>query len=210
MKRSCIGLVLLGLWANFPLRASERTETHMFGDSIFTTSNRRIQARLQELSQTQIVDHSVAGATMSQIRDQYLSQRGAPIASVILDGGGNDILGQRGICQNQLPDSCKAKIRDVGAVLKETLEQMASDGVSEVVLLTCHYPVGWNAGFEQAVDYAFPLLQEICAESPVPCRLVDPRSSFKNRNDLFEWDGVHPNWNGSTLMGDLIWDAMKE
>ncbi len=204
---------MIWLWLSLgtfsPLMASERSETHIFGDSIFTTSNRRIHARLQELSSKTIADHSVGGATMSQIKDQYLRERQAPIATVIMDGGGNDILGQRGVCQNQLPDACKAAIHRVANTLTETLELMARDGVSEVVLLSCHYPMGWNAGFDQAVDYAFPLLSDICAQSPVPCRLVDPRSTFRNRNDLFEWDGVHPNWNGSTLMADLLWQALQ-
>jgi len=205
-----LGLILLWSLATFPGFASERTETHIFGDSIFSTSNRRIKGRLQELAQIPIYDHSVSGATMSQIQQQYLKQHQAPIQTVILDGGGNDILGQRGICQHQLAPACKDSIHRVADIMRDTIQQMADDGVSELILLTCHYPLGWNAGFDRAVDYAFDLLQDICEQSLIPCRLVDPRQTFKNRHDLFDWDGVHPNWNGSTLMAELIWESLVD
>ena len=181
----------------------------MFGDSIFATSDHRIGKQLAGLANVTIADHSVSGSVVSQIRDQYLSHRSEQIRTVILDGGGNDILGNKGNCQNKLNDACKSLIKKVVDVVKETFSHMANDGIHQIVYLGCHYPMGWNAGFNQAVDYSYPLLADACYFSPVPCILVDPRQTFKDRSDLLEWDGIHPNWNGTDVMAKLIWSAVQ-
>lgn len=181
----------------------------MFGDSIFATSDHRIGKQLASLAGVTITDHSVSGAIISQIRDQYLSHRSEQIRTVILDGGGNDILGNKGNCQNKLNDACKAIIKKAVDVVREAFSTMADDGVHQVIYLGCHYPMGWNSGFGQAVDYGYTLLSDACYRSPVPCLLVDPRNTFKDHSDLLEWDGVHPNWNGTDVMAKLIWTDVQ-
>ena len=145
---------------------------------------------------------------MTQIRDQYKGFRTQKIRTVIMDGGGNDILGNAGNCKNQLNEPCRSLIRGLVGILEKLFAMMREDGVHQIVFLGCHYPTGWNAGFEQAVDYSYTLLQVACSISAVPCIVADPRQTFKNASNLVEWDGVHPNWNGTAVMARLIWDEM--
>ncbi|MBF0440993.1 MAG: SGNH/GDSL hydrolase family protein [Oligoflexales bacterium] len=182
----------------------------IFGDSIFTTSDHRIKKQLESLASISITDHAVGGAIMSQIKDQYIANRTQKIKTVIMDGGGNDILGNKGNCQNQMNDTCKSLIKSIVDTLRGIFELMKEDGVHQIVFLGCHYPMGWNGGFEQSVDYGHTLLEVACSESTVPCMVVDPRQTFKNKSDLLEWDGVHPNWNGTAVMAKLIWDETQK
>jgi len=181
----------------------------LFGDSIFTTSDHRIRKQLESLAAVAIQDHAVGGSVASQIRDQYRSARAQKIRTVFMDGGGNDILGNAGDCKGQLTDACRSLIKSVAAVHEEVFAMMREDGVHQIVFLGCHYPTGWNAGFEQAVDYGYTFVEVACASSAVPCLLVDPRQAIKNGANLLEWDGVHPNWNGTAVIAQLIWDEMK-
>ncbi len=232
MKRAIVALILLSLMGCLGCGGSDPTSgpdtldteqpqlrqyeqndgsggAHLFGDSIFTTSDHRIRRQLESLAAITIQDHAAGGAVMSQIRDQYKSFRTQKIRTVLMDGGGNDILGNAGSCKNQLSDACRSIIKGLVTNLEELFAMMREDGVHQIVFLGCHYPTGWNAGFEQAVDYGYTLLAVACGSSAVPCLLVDPRQTIKNGANLLEWDGVHPNWNGTAVLAQLVWDEMQ-
>lgn len=181
----------------------------IFGDSIFTSGGGAIEQELERLMTRSIDSHAVAGTVMAQIRDQYKSQRGRGIRTAIVDGGGNDVLGARGECQNRMSEGCRNIIDNAAAIAKDLFAMMAQDGVTNVVHLTCHYPVGWNAGFDQAVDYGYSAIAQACEESGANCVVVDPRSAMRGRNDLLEWDGIHPNRAGAQVMAGLIWDEIQ-
>lgn len=182
----------------------------IFGDSIFTSGGGAIEQELERLMTRTIDSHAVAGTVMAQIRDQYKSQRGQGIRTVIVDGGGNDVLGARGECQNRMSEGCRNVIDNAAAIARDLFAMMAQDGVANVVHLTCHYPVGWNAGFDQAVDYGYAAIAQACEESGANCVLVDPRTEMRGRNNLFEWDGIHPNRAGAQVMASLIWDKIQD
>jgi lysophospholipase L1-like esterase len=182
----------------------------IFGDSIFTSGGGMIEQELERLMARPIDSHAVAGTVMAQIRDQYQSARGDAIRTAIMDGGGNDVLGARGSCQNQFSENCRNIIDNAAAIAKEVFGMMVEDGVANVVHLSVHYPTGWNGGFDQAVDYGYEALARACEESGANCIVVDPRAAFRAQSGLLEWDGIHPNRRGAQTFANLIWENMRE
>ena len=182
----------------------------MFGDSIFTSGGNMVERALEPLLQRAIDSHAVGGAVMWQIRDQYKNARNYGARTVIMDGGGNDVLGARGDCQNQLTPNCKRIVDNAVALAKEMFVQMKDDGVENIVHMGCHYPMNWNSGFVQAVDYSYVALDQACKESQANCVIVDTLEGFRGRSDLLEWDGVHPNWNGAQAFANSIWKVIQD
>lgn len=182
----------------------------IFGDSIFTAGGNMIAQELERLLQRRINSHAVGGTVITQIREQYRSARQMGTRTAIMDGGGNDVLGARGDCQNQLSPRCRSIVENAVAVAKDIFSMMAQDGVSNVVHLGCHYPMGWSGGFDAAVDYSFTLLDQACRDSGANCILIDPRQTFRGRNDLLEWDGVHPNRGGAQAFAKLIREGIEQ
>lgn len=182
----------------------------IFGDSIFTAGGNMIERSLEPLMQRTIDSHAVGGSVMWQIRDQYRNARQLGMRTAITDGGGNDVLGARGDCQNSLTPNCRRIIDDAVAIAKDVFTQMAADGVANIVHLGCHYPMNWNNGFVQAVDYSYTALSQACQDSGTNCVIVDVRETFRGRNDLLEWDGIHPNWNGAQTFANLIWQTIQD
>jgi lysophospholipase L1-like esterase len=186
------------------------SEIRIIGDSIFTTGGNMIRGHLESISGLTIDTHANGGAVMSQVREQYLNIKDQNIRTIIMDGGGNDILGDSGNCRNQNNDSCKAHIEQVVETARTLFEEMAENGVENIVFMTCHYPMGWNSGYVDAINYGTSLITEVCAEARSRCIIVDPRESFQGKSHYLEWDGVHPNRTGAQVMADLIWQAMVE
>ena len=180
----------------------------LIGDSIFTTGNNRIEYYIETKANIQIDGRAVSGARMNDIYGQYQGAREQGFNTVIMDGGGNDVLGNRGNCQNTFNDNCKKTIDDAINQMGELWNQMLADGVEKVYFLTCHYPVGWSAGFNQAVDYGYEAVTNLCANADIECHVSDPRAAFAERNDVLIWDGVHPTDKGSEIMADLIMEKM--
>lgn len=181
----------------------------IFGDSIFTSGGNMIKQELEPLIKKTITSHAVAGTVMNQIKDQYFNSKAQGMRTVIFDGGGNDVLGARGDCQSQFSPRCKGIIDGIGSTAKALFEDMAKSGVTNIVYLSCYYPINWNNGFVQAVDYGYEVVKKACEDSKAPCTIIDPRASFKGRNDLIEWDGIHPNRGGAALIAKLIWEGMQ-
>lgn len=181
---------------------------HIFGDSIFTTSNHRIKTVLEQHLKKSITDHSVAGSWTKEIKQQYTNVRNQNIEISIMDGGGNDVFGNSSDCK-AFNDKCKQVVLRGIQNHRDSFEMMAQDGVHSIVFLGCHYTQGWNGGYDKAIDYSYFLLEELCSNSIVPCALVDPREKFKTTKGLLEWDGTHPNYEGTKVLADMIFAKME-
>lgn len=177
-------------------------EIHIFGDSIFATQDKGIRRELQNITGYAIADHSQTGKWVWEIKEQYLANRDSDLHTAVIDGGGNDMFGSN--CKNNVSDQCKQAFNNASNILTELYQIMYEDGVSCIVYLGGHYPMGWSAGYDQAVDYAYDVLSPICEKSPVPCYSVDIREQFKGQSGWFNWDGVHPNNVGVRKMAERI------
>jgi hypothetical protein len=191
-----------------------RIETHLqtVGSAAYSASPRR---------------YDVAGANMSQIVTQYTTAHtaDADIDTIVMDGGGNDILlGDRSCLTNPPTDpttTCAKTIDTTLAEGKTVLTQMQADGVKHVVFF--FYPhvdtvdasgnaIGISGKYaNDTLDYAYPKIQAVCAAIP-NCVFVDTRPAWGDNYAMYidpQGFGVHPNNMGSQLLvDDAIWPAM--
>jgi lysophospholipase L1-like esterase len=151
-----------------------------------------------------------------QIPGQFQSALAAnpDIKTVIMDGGGNDVLiGDANLClQTPPPDTeCVARIDDVLNAAGNLLDDMAAAGVQDVVYFFYpHLPEGGLVqGFKnETLDYAAPLVQQVCENAPLNCVFVDTRPAFEGHPEYFLNDGIHPNDGGSVVLANTVWSSM--
>jgi len=211
LKYVFIVLFLVGCGASNQSKSDINTihnldsSVHIFGDSIFTTLNHRIKSLLEISMEQSIDDHARQGAWTWEITKQYEIARGKK-SLVIFDGGGNDVLGNRGNCK-AFNDACRQVVANGIKNHEDALRMMEQDGVERVIFLGFHYPTGWNGGLENVIDYTYPLLKNMCDESSIPCAIVDTREKFRTTKGLLEWDGIHPNRQGTQVMADMIFSV---
>jgi len=180
---------------------------HLYGDSIFTTSFNQFGKELGRLTGEKIVDHAAQGARMGQIEQQYLRAHPPFGAVVVFDGGGNDVLGNAWSCRYEPKDHCKELAERAAATVKRMLDRMKEEGVRQVIFVGPHYPSKGNSGYEQIINYTYPLLKDTCSDQE-NCSLVDTREIFQGRDDLLEWDGIHPTWQGANLLAEMVTRAL--
>lgn len=141
------------------------------------------------------------------IADQYTSAHDddADVQVVIMNGGGADVL--LGSCD--VPDADCPLLVDAADAASELLSRMADDGVSQVVY--AFYPTPQRDDVRERVDALRPLIQDVCATSPVPCRFLDLRPVFEgNYEEFIQADGLNPTAEGSEATAAAIWAAMQE
>jgi lysophospholipase L1-like esterase len=165
-------------------------------------------------------DYSVPGATVDtpqgggSIPPQWTRAKLADshIKFVIMDGGGNDILGSvtciaAGSNNNAM---CTGIVQRVTDVVTTMMDDMQMSGVTDVVYLMYPHPPVGGADID---DYAVSQAQDLCARkstSTFRCHIVDPRMAFQGHSEYFgASDPIHPNATGSQVLAQLVWDAMK-
>jgi hypothetical protein len=155
-----------------------------------------------------------AGGTQmanGQIPGQYTQAKSADpdINTVIMTGGGNDILIGNNTCLNNPPpanQSCVDTVAKAVAAADAMFTQMQADGVKNVIYY--FYPRTAILQSGANVDYAFPIVKAGCDKfrGPLNCYFVDTRPAFDGQN----WfsDGIHPTDPGQKAIGGLVWDTM--
>jgi lysophospholipase L1-like esterase len=138
-------------------------------------------------------------------------QADSDIKLVIMDGGGNDILGSltclaAGSSMNSM---CTGIVQRVTDVATQMINDMKSIGVRDVVyFLYPHVPIGGD----EMDDYAITQAQAMCAgltSSTFGCHLVDTRMAFQGHPEYFGTDPIHTNATGAQVIAQLVWDTMK-
>lgn len=140
------------------------------------------------------------------------------ISTVVMTGGGNDVLigDANGCLQNPPPEdaACVAAIDVVFAAAEQLMMDMADAGVEKVVYFFYPHLPEWgfiSGAKREVLDYAYPLAQALCESAPMDCIFVDTRDAFAGHEDeYFMVDGIHPNAAGSAVIGELVWDAMLD
>jgi hypothetical protein len=155
-----------------------------------------------------------AGGTQmanGQIPGQYTQAKNADpdITTVIMTGGGNDILIGNNTCLSNPPpanQSCVDTVARAVAATEVLFNQMQADGVKNVIYY--FYPRTTLLQSAANVDYAFPVVKAGCEtfKGPMTCHFIDTRPAFDGQN----WfsDGIHPSDPGQRAIGGLIWDTM--
>lgn len=173
------------------------------GDSWMNLGTAGIQQSLLKASGQKYRVYGVAGVELLNsnlfgpaIPTQYdRAKKEGPIKTVVMTGGGNDILMGVG--------GAMATIDKVGVRLAELWKQMHEDGVQDVVYV--EYSRGGSN--KENVEYGISKVKPACAAAPLRCHFVD--------SDVFimmqlRIDGIHPTNAGYDTLGKAVFDLMTK
>jgi hypothetical protein len=131
--------------------------------------------------------YGVAGTTLlsGQIPGQYTSaKRTHPnISTVIMTGGGNDIMFSGG-CNT--PEACEKSVQALSDGLNELWTTMSNDGVKDVVYI--RYSKGAGTTNTANLPTTPPTPPVICTTGPIRCTSMDTTDAVMDQ--LI--DGIHP------------------
>jgi lysophospholipase L1-like esterase len=225
MRLSVMTLFILILSASAPFALAENSryatddhsaasktaaanETIIIGDSIFALSG-VIRDELERLSPLNFNSYARTGAVMSQVVRQYWRSRANGIAkTVIMNGGGNDVLFNRRSCQS-FNRRCINEIEDAVDQGSRLASQMADDGVEHIVFVGYYYTSSFASGLDDAIDYAMSRIPSICGSVNIQCEVVDTRDIMAGPGNR-SWDGIHPSTRGSVKIARHLWRRMRE
>ncbi|MBT0955915.1 SGNH/GDSL hydrolase family protein [Alphaproteobacteria bacterium KMM 3653] len=208
---------LLALAACAPNRAVMRESVMVIGDSILAWNGGLAPEVMGEALGRRVLDRSRSGARVSgaggygfvpEIAAQY---RGEAVAWVVMDGGGNDLLGECGCdgCDPVLDGLISADGRS--GEIARIVERIRAGGAR--VLLVGYYPVSDRGGpFEECRDELAVLAERMG-------RLAALREgvSFASLGEVigasdlefYGPDRVHPTEAGSRLIGRFLAEQIE-
>jgi lysophospholipase L1-like esterase len=124
----------------------------------------------------------------------------ADIKTVVMTGGGNDVLLGSG-CTGD----CKDVIDRVAVRMAALRAQMAEDGVEDVILISYGYPR--DPARKPALDYSRQLIPTQCLKTNKPrCHFIDPINELQGK---IATDGIHPTAEGYDILGRMVWELMQ-
>ena len=164
-----------------------------------------IEAGLLAASGQPYRTYGVAGTMLLDevIPNQYetAKRQNPDIKTVVMTGGGNDLL-LTGMTAGGCAEGCMSTIDKVTDRLKMMWDEMAADGVQDVVYI--EYSRGGTN--EPGVSYANKIIPPVCAAAPVRCHFIDSDTIIMM--ELI--DGVHPTASGCQKLGKAVFDLMVE
>ena len=140
-----------------------------------------------------------------QIPRQYDTAKGrdANIATVIMTGGGNDVLLGGYSCDTE--EQCDRYIMDLVAGLDELWTEMSNDGVTDVIYI--RYAAGAGDVPEDTGEPQDPPpVPSICLAGPIRCHSL-------NTDDLVDGDlvdGIHPSRGANDRIAAAVIELMEE
>jgi hypothetical protein len=188
----------------------------VIGDNLLAGTN-SVGAELDALAQSAGVlqadqhfadDSSASNDALAYMGQGILAQytAGNPngdVRLVVMTGGGVDAV--FGTCE-QTNDQCPV-LASAAAAAQALLQQMANDGVEQVVYL--FYPDPDDTGQKARLDVLRSMIEPICEQSAVPCYLLDLRPVFAGHYSEY----VVPaglTVQGATAIANATWDSMGQ
>jgi len=159
------------------------------------------------------------GTTIPPIPTQFNTAvtASSDIKYVLMDGGGNDILLQNSECITVSPDAgpissnCVTVINEAITTATTLFGTMKTAGVEKIVYFFYpHLPTAGKPSVNVILDYSYPLIQQACENSPVPCYFIDTRAAFEGHPEYIGPDNIHPTTAGSDVIARLIWNVMQQ
>jgi hypothetical protein len=182
------------------------------GDSYMNYgANGGIEISLEDISGRDYRNYGVAGTMVlnDQIPNQYRAaiNENPNVKTVVMTGGGNDILLGNVFCTIAWSESCTQTVRDVADALAELRAEMAADGVEDVVLVGYGTPTDLPAAMPGLV-LGRELSVAMCVPGAMPrCHWIDPAVELVGN---ISGDGIHPTQAGYDILGQLTWDLIQD
>lgn len=162
-----------------------------------------------------IENHALVGASLEEgwiksIRTQYLElNKQPPITTLIMDGGGNDVISHRQACEKMTGECTDTIDKSVG-IAQEIWSKAAADGIQNILYLGFYN----LPGLEAAAAIADPKMEQACAQAPVRCWFIDPRYNATTGQGLpvpgmLGPDHLHPTPEGYKVLAQMIWDVKE-
>ncbi len=145
---------------------------------------------------------SMSGLLLSERYSAAHSE--APVKVVIMNGGGSDLLVRS--CDPSPTADCPLMVEVVTGA-NQVLSRMAADGVGDVVWF--YYPDPMDALLLAELDVLRPLLEQACANAPLPCHWVDLRASFAGHYAEYMRSDFVPTAEGAKVAAAVLWSAMQ-
>lgn len=188
----------------------------VIGDS-FLGATHQVTAYLEDLARTSgalevgeryrdnsaVTANALGGGGIASQYDAAVAE--APVEVVIMDGGGTDIL--VGTC-DPVSSDCQALV-DANQAAADLLQQMSDDEVTSVVYV--FYPDYEDDATREKVDALRPLIEDTCAQIPVPCHFLDLRPTFADHlAEYTDASGILPSDLGAEASARAIWSVMQD
>jgi hypothetical protein len=181
----------------------------LIGDSWMNLGSVGIQQSVIAASGQAYRAYGVPGTRLLDevIPNQYVQAKAEnpDIKTVIMSGGGNDIL-QNPLALLDCPalgETCKSIIDMVGQRYIALTDQMAADGVEDIIIINYSRNTLLGAA---PVDYSTETITPTCETAPLRCHTLDPDEIAGGLMELR--DGIHPTDANYDLLGDYIYDLM--
>lgn len=170
-----------------------------------------IEVSLERVAMNDYRNYGVPGTRIDEIVQQYAdAKKESPkIATVVMTAGGNDILQDPAALLDcpALGMTCKKIIEGVWAKVERLWEDMAKDGVKDVVIIEYARPQVDLLQLQPPLDYSTELTQMGCTMAPLRCTLIDASKLFAG-HEYIGLDNIHPTEEGYDLLGKATYDAM--
>src|SRR5688572_3429014 len=163
--------------------------------------------------------HCLLGGTL--IPDQYAQAKAAnpDIKTVVMTGGGNDILQDFSVsasCGDENFDTqpaCKARVDEIAARLEALWDEMAADGVRDVII------VGYTrkaklflsgAPLTKVSEYTATKVPPLCAAVAAPLRCHALDADMVVPDLALRSDNIHPDDPSYVKLGAAVYELMEE
>lgn len=200
-------------------RVADASEVVLLGDSWWALSS--IHPMLEAHTGSKYTrTHYLSGVSMTfpnafgpPIPTQYDAAKVAgPIKTVIMDGGGNDVLlhpsGALSFspCYGQITAECMRTIEDVVATYDTLIQRMVADGVQDIVIF--YYGYLPDSNYDAVMDLGADLGRVPC-DAVEACHFVDVRDDFRGHETQYIGiDGIHPTPAGAQVVADAIAEVL--
>ena len=204
---------------------ASRNDVITLGDSIFDL-NGVIEETLESYAGETFRNYTQNGAELQggviarSVVGQYSDARSTDsnISTIVMDGGGNDILIPAYLfdpykCRTRwyrrnLSEDCTNLIDDLYVETVNLLNDMAQDGVDNVIWLGYYELPRLNRNLTKALNYGDDFLGYACeVSSNASCQFVDPRGTIPASQ--VKRDAIHPTPEGSVNLANQIWPVLE-